>query len=513
MTNSIGPSHRSIFAGLSPASIRAWSTSLTGTRLLGAVALLLSMMLAASMGEIINRDGIIYVRAAQAFLDDGLSAAMEVYNWPAYSILIALLSGMSGLSLETAAHLVNAGLMVLLLDSFIRLCRQLDPVSARPWIAALVFLTFPPLAHSLEIYRDWGYLAFAMFAFTHLLRFWQDDVGQIKDALLWQGGMFAATLFRVEGAALLVLAPLALIFQARPWRARMWRTFLASSWSLPALLLGIALLALGEVQLGKFRDLLVYSNPSTVFGAFNDVAQQFSSALNKYSDDFAPHMLASGIVTVATWMALKNLGAFIGLITLFGAYQFGLPRQNGYRLIYALIGIVTLIVITFLAARLIIVGRYALLASCLLMTITVWVSTRLFEASKRNRRGYRWAWLVVFTGLVIGALVNIGARPDYKAYIRDAGQWIKHSVPADTLVITNDFIIDYYAERPHGPKLDRLDKVRDHLAATSPPYYVVLRLKDHDMDEARALFATGPAKEFRSSRSPEGILIFHVKTP
>ena len=81
------------------------------------------------------------------------------------------------------------------------------------------------------------------------------------------------------------------------------------------------------------------------------------------------------------------------------------------------------------------------------------------------------------------------------------------------MVITNDFIIDYYAERPHGPKLDRLDKVRDHLAATSPPYYVVLRLKDHDMDEARALFATGPAKEFRSSRAPEGILIFHVKTP
>jgi len=500
-------------ASLSMTSIRTWACSMTGTRVLGAAAILLSMALAASMGEVINRDGIIYVRSAQTFLDVGLDAAMQVYNWPAYSILIALLSHLSGLSLETAAHLINAGLMVLLLDSFIRLCGQLESNRARPWIAVLVFLTFPPLAHSLEIYRDWGYIAFALFAIVHLVRFWRDEVGQVKDALLWQGGMFAATLFRVEGAVLLVLAPLALLFQSAPWAKRIRRVFLTSFWSMPALILGVTLLAMDKLHLGKLNDLLVYADPSIVFGSFNEVAQQFATVLNKYTDDFAPYVLASGIVTMATWMTLKNMGAFLALITLLGSFHFGLPRQQGYRLIYALIGIVAVIILTYLSARLTLVGRYALLASCLLMTITVWVSTRLFEASKSNRRGYRWAWLVVFTGLVIGALVNIGARPDYKAYIRDAGQWIKHSVPADTLVITNDFIIDYYAERPHGPKLDRLDKVRDHLAVTSPPYYVVLRLKDRDIDEARTLFTTNPTKEFRSSRAEEGILIFHVETP
>ena len=57
--------------GVQPATLLGAATGFTGTRLIAALAILLSMSLAAAMGEVINRDGIIYVRSAQAFLDSG----------------------------------------------------------------------------------------------------------------------------------------------------------------------------------------------------------------------------------------------------------------------------------------------------------------------------------------------------------------------------------------------------------------------------------------------------------
>lgn len=497
-------------ATLQRSRILSQLTSLRGTRLVAAAAILLSMTLAAMMGEVINRDGIIYVRAAQAFLDGGLEAAMQVYNWPAYSILFALLSRLSGLSLETSAHLVNAALMVLLADAFIRLCARLAPQTARPWVAALVFLSFPPLSHSLEIYRDWGYLAFAVFAAVPMVRFWQDERGRAADALLWQAGIGAATLFRVEGAVLLALTPLALLFQARPWPLRLRRALLAGGWTVPPLLAALALISSNAAALGKLIDLLTYANPDIVFAAFNDAAQRIAQALNKYTDDFAPYMLASGIVTMAAWMTVKNLGAFLFVLTLYGLYRFGLPRQRGFGLIYTWLAIVALILFVYLATRLTIVGRYGLFAACLLLTVTSVLVSRLFEPAAGEGRPRRWLRFAVLAGLLLGAAATIGARPDYKAYIRDGGLWIRNELPADATVITNDYIIDYYAGRPHGPKLDSLAKVRDQLQATAPPYYVALRLDDEQLDEARTLFPDQPVRAFRSSRAAESLLIFHV---
>jgi hypothetical protein len=221
-------------------------------------------------------------------------------------------------------------------------------------------------------------------------------------------------------------------------------------------------------------------------------------------------MLASGIVTMAAWMTVKNLGAFLVVLTLYGLYRFGLPRQRGFGLIYTWLAIAALTLFVYLATRLTIVGRYGLFAACLLLTVTSVLVSRLFEPVAGEGRPRRWLRFAVLAGLVLGAAATIGARPDYKAYIRDGGLWIKREVPADVRVISNDYIIDYYAGRPHGTTLDNLDKVRAELLAASPPYYVALRLDDDEVDAARALLGTEPVRTFRSARARESLLIFHV---
>lgn len=179
-------------------SVRAQTASTRDVRQLAAVGVLFSMTDVSMMGEVIIRDGIIYVKTAQAYLDGGLEAAIAVYNWPGYSILFGLISQSTGLSLEASARLLNTVFMLLLVDAFIRLCSELDRDSPRPWIAALVVLSFPPLNHRLEIHRDWGSLAFSLCAIVPLLRFWLAERGRLRDPIKWQMYIAAALLLRIE---------------------------------------------------------------------------------------------------------------------------------------------------------------------------------------------------------------------------------------------------------------------------------------------------------------------------
>ncbi|HHA19656.1 MAG TPA: hypothetical protein ENK70_08130, partial [Methylophaga sp.] len=79
------------------------------------ISLLLSI-LALYSDDIINSDGIMYIELSQAYLDGGLIASAKVYNWPFFSILVALIHQITQLSLETSTYVLNTILFVLLTD-------------------------------------------------------------------------------------------------------------------------------------------------------------------------------------------------------------------------------------------------------------------------------------------------------------------------------------------------------------------------------------------------------------
>jgi hypothetical protein len=417
-----------------------------------------------------------------------------------------------GLPLETAAHLVNAILMLILVDAFLRLSHSLGGVKYRPWIAALVILGFPPFDHRLEVLRDWGYLAFALSAFVVLVRYWKSSQGKKVDALAWQLYMVMALLFRVEAAGLIVLAPLALLFQDRPWKQRIQR-FIATNyliWVLMALVLGTILL--GILPAGKLADLNAYLDPSKVLSRFNEVADQISThALNKYTENYAPLILVSGIVAMIGSMILDNLGPFLVLVTVIGLYRYKLPKGDNYPLIYWLLVVVLFVLFVFLASSMLAISRFAYLGSVLLLLLTVqYVS--LFTVDRDSgspMRKYWWGFVLI--GLILGNLVSLLALPDYKGYIREGGTWIHENVPRDVHLITNDYIIDYYARRPHGEKIDSMEKIKKALGNSQLPYFVALKADDEEKPSFMDLFLKPPVVVFRSNRADESLIIFEVK--
>jgi hypothetical protein len=157
------------------------------------------------------------------------------------------------------------------------------------------------------------------------------------------------------------------------------------------------------------------------------------------------------------------------------------------------------------------ISRFAYLGSVLLLLLTVhYVS--LFAADRDS--GYpmqKYWWGFILIGLGLGNLVSLLALPDYKGYIREGGTWIHENLPTDMHLITNDYIIDYYARRPHGEKIDSMEKVKKALGNSQPPYFVALKADDEEKSSFMDLFQKPPVAVFRSYRADESLIIFEVR--
>jgi hypothetical protein len=487
-------------------------TDLNTVRKLAALTVLLTVAIAMSMGEVINRDGIIYVSAAQAFLDGGFDAAVKVYRWPFYSVIIGSVSWLSGFSLEISAQLVNGILMLLLVDGFIRLSHSLEDFNSQPWIAALLVLSFPAFEHRLEIYRDWGYLAFVLNGLVAFVRYWKHNQGSLADALTWQFSIIIALLFRVEAIGLMLMLPVLFVFHKSTWKVRIQRYLTVNLVLWVSLFCALTLILMGILPAGKFADLSAYLNFHKLLGSFNQTAELISEyALNKHTDDYAQLMLVSGIASMIVSMVMDNLGEWLILLTLVGWYLYRLPKIDNYHVVYWLLLLVFITLFVFMMAKLMAISRFALLGSVLVLLFTTHYVSQFYTNRNSGHAAGKYWWWFVLTGLLLGNLNSIAALPDYKGYMRQGGGWIQENLSPDVPLISNDSIIEYYARRPHGEKLDTFEKVEKAMLKTPKPYYVSLKVDDDEMTEVLALMGQQPIAEFRSNRADESLLVFEVK--
>ena len=81
-----------------------------------AVAVGLSLLLTlfvVAQDQMPNDDGVLYLYSAELISAGDWSRALQLFNWPFYSLLIAAGHKASGLGLENAAYVLNALLQAL----------------------------------------------------------------------------------------------------------------------------------------------------------------------------------------------------------------------------------------------------------------------------------------------------------------------------------------------------------------------------------------------------------------
>ena len=205
-------------------------------RLVAAASLLLSLWLIA-IDPLVNRDAIIYLRSADAYLQHGFVASQELFGRPLISICFATIHQLTGIPLLYAGQLLNSIFYALLCVGFVATVRALGGDRRVQLIAAVVILSHPILNdHRSSIMRDPAYWAFIMLAFRELLLY--SRAPSLGGQLRWFAYVAIASLFRFEGLFFAVLAPLSLLAMRNSQHK--WQLCLRL-WLPQAIVVGIAL--------------------------------------------------------------------------------------------------------------------------------------------------------------------------------------------------------------------------------------------------------------------------------
>ena len=92
---------------------------------IGVIVSLLYSLLRLWIDPLFNPDAVYYLIAAEAWLESGVAAALEIYWRPFYSILIGGFALISGLSTLASAHVIDALFAATLLVAVQLLIREL----------------------------------------------------------------------------------------------------------------------------------------------------------------------------------------------------------------------------------------------------------------------------------------------------------------------------------------------------------------------------------------------------
>ena len=420
--------------------------NITTIRLFTALASLILSLIAVYLDDLINRDGILYMDTASAYLRGGLEEAAKLYNWPFFSIIIAHLHKLTTLSLQTNAYFITILLFALLNDTLIRISNKLLPNKKQLFIAALFILCFQPVNEYRDfIIRGIGYWAFASLSLYYLILF--IEAPKLKTATLWQLATVTAVLFRLEGLVLLLGLPLFLFAVQKP--ANALKHYLLLNYLFIVILPLTFLVALSSFSphtaFNKINSVSYYTNIDGFLTTLNEsVLVLKTKILNKYSEDYAGLILVSGLIVMLFYKLLKALG--VGYIVIYlTSWQQKMPIKptTTRSLLYYFLALNILILVAFVLHRYFITTRYTVLTLITLLLLMLPTLCNFLEKSwtTKNRPILFISGFILFFSLADSII-----QSSSKAYIKNTAIWAAENLPKDSKILTESNTVRYYVK-------------------------------------------------------------------
>jgi len=422
------------------------------------VAIVASLILITArvlIAPMMNPDGTVYLQAAYAFNTEGFHAALQVYSWPLYSILIALIHKTTTLSYLHATYVLNALAQAMIAVAFVAIIKELGGNKRTLWFGLFTILGFHFLnAYRTEIIRDFAYWGFSLTSLWCLLRF--SKTHAIKYALGWNASIIIATLFRIEGFAFLLFAPLVLLVnQDLSAKQRLLDFIKANAINIMGLIalmivvLGFAQQNLAD-QLGRAGEITNQLQSGLVTVIANFVTKR--QALAQYVlPDAATHtslMLISGLIVLYLKWLFITLGMFFVGLTIYAIKQKLLPTDSFSRkIIHLFIVINVCVTVLFLAQDFFLVNRYV---AYLAMVLMVWVPFALeriylnWQARCTSFTGKHWFYPTLIL-LMSVSMLSVMGNGRSQNYIVRAGAWYQQHLVRNARVFTNNNRALFYA--------------------------------------------------------------------
>lgn len=393
------------------------------------LASLLLSLLALQKGTL-NRDGMLYVETARAFMADGFSAAMTTFNWPFLPLLMALISQATGLHPETSGHVLNALFMAGACALLVACSRRMFPEAG--WYVGLVVLALPGLNdYRDELLREYGCWFFCMLALWLALR-WSDRPTWTL-ALVAQGMLGVAALFRPEALALL---PALLLWQwfAAPGPERWKRLAMMGSLSAIAFFALMALLVTDQLNAGRIAG----DFQRLALNQFAAKTEALAGVLSNYGQEQAGLILFFGSLAIIPVKFAGKMGIF--LVPLLYAFVGQSLRQTLSRnSLFAWVFLAHLLVLcVFVLEMQFLAGRY--IAPLLLFSAPL----AGYGFLRLVHRFPAWKLPLVFLALLIATSNVITFAPPKRHFI-EAGEWLSANAEDTPRVYIDSARAAYYA--------------------------------------------------------------------
>ena len=486
-------------------------------RLVVVASLILSLWLTL-IDPLINRDAILYLRTAEAYLQDGLLASFAVFDRPFLPVLVAVVHKLTGLSLLHAGLLLTAAFYALLSTSFVSIVRLLGGDRRVQIFAAIIILSHPLIGYGRDaIMRDPPYWAFSLLAFRALLLYVREPL--LRHQFSWFACIAVASAFRFEGLFFVALAPVA-VFAAAGTNRRFIAIRLLALPAAAVITLAAALILYQTVwspgarlfpEVGAYvQKLMVYPQ------SFAEVSNATGEALLVFTarDD-------AGIAALAGLGAilLINIGSAITMayvITLWWGWKeklvVGISRQAHVLLIgHMFIGLLYLGLFTL-------INRFMLERYCHIFTIFIALYLPFILASAWSNKGFtlgKFLATTIMVGMVIDVVGQTGSR---KVYIRDAAQWIAGNTPADTKLSTNNKYIAYFSDRPFewdapGATTFTVAELQEKPQLWHRSDHLAVRVKTEEIEQWRNFVRKNSLVELKAFDGGNAGSVFVVKKP
>lgn len=475
--------------------------------------------------EVINRDGVRYVTAAEAISTGNLQGAFDAFPWPFHAALMAGLHKVTGWSFETCGYAMIPPLHLILVLAFLAVLRELG--AARPvlWAGLALILLHPGLNDTLPgILRDQGYWACWMLSLLLFIRYYKHH--RWRDAIGWTLCMVLALLFRIEGLVFLLLMPLVCIFNA-PDR-------------LPARLLSVArayvpllCLAITALFFSRFlgRDLLMLDEgriaeplqraqelwSSVTQGIAQNGRELGEQLLPRYSRNHGPAAMWVVLGFIAVVESLRAVSmVYAGLACIAAFTRRYTPDPRMMPVIWWVIAINLILIVGFVLSEFYLSTRYAAGLALSMTLLASFALASLWLNDKQRAWGSTWGralFPIAVAALVItgaSGLISIGPRKHHEL---EAGQWLRENIPPATEIYFDDIRTAYYAGQPYiggiGHDWPRVDSM---LRSGRLDRYEVLvlhfgRRQDDRAEQAEKLIGFAPVQLFENNRG-DRIAIF-----
>lgn len=389
----------------------------------------------------VNRDGMLYVDLAQVLLDDGFEAARARFDWLFFPILLAAVSKLTGLSVETSGYLLCSLLMAGTCGLLVRCTVQSFPAAG--WSACLVVLGLPAFNEYRDhIIREFGYWFFVMLACWLAIR--SPQAPRWSSALGVPIALAIAAAFRVEAIAFYPVIVWWQFYAARslPIGRRIGMLGIVPG---AVLLLALVLFATGGVDLDE--RVYSYLDPLDKLARFDEgVGRMADSVLNNYSRDSAAYVLFFGLLTMIPAKFFQMMGVFVVPL----GYLFMRRPVRRCFACWQPFGWLSLcylaVLVTFVIDRFFVTGRYVSFLNLLAVPLVAAGLALLLERFPRGRPA-------VTAIALVAMLANVVSLSPRKMQYLEAGAWLQaQPVQRDRMYIESRRVA-YHAGfgYPHPP--------------------------------------------------------------